>query len=121
VRRAKSWNGNNGGAGSSGARGGAQRDLQLRLAPPGVGMERGGGGNDGNGSSSPSSCVTSDSSPDNRTPMLIGTCSRCMMYCMVSMKEFPTCVNCKQPTLVDIFHGPAAAAAIAAKKHAQGK
>ena len=24
---------------------------------------------------------------------------------MVSKKEFPTCINCKQPCLVDLLHG----------------
>ncbi|KAK3157657.1 hypothetical protein QOZ80_2AG0125680 [Eleusine coracana subsp. coracana] len=104
-----SWwtKGNNGGAKGSSARI-ARLDLQLQLAPPARRMEVDGG--DDNDSSSPNSCVSSDGSPGNKSRMLIGACSRCMLYCMVSVKEFPTCVNCKQPYLVDLFHAAAATA-----------
>jgi hypothetical protein len=42
--------------------------------------------------------------------MVIGACTRCMMYCMVAKKDFPTCINCKQPCLVDLLHGAGAGA-----------
>ncbi|XP_062183139.1 protein GL2-INTERACTING REPRESSOR 2-like [Phragmites australis] len=98
-------NGNNNGSGSGGARG-ARLELQLHLSPPPAGrMEVDGGGGDGSDSSSPSSCVSSDGSPGGKSPMVIGACTRCMMYCMVAKKDFPTCINCKQPCLVDLLHG----------------
>ncbi|RLM69451.1 hypothetical protein C2845_PM17G02150 [Panicum miliaceum] len=91
---------------SNGGRGGARGarpDLQLHLSPPAAGrMEVDGG----DSSSSPSSCVSSDgSSPGGKSPMVIGACTRCMMYCMVAKRDFPTCINCKQPSLVDLLHG----------------
>ena len=92
----------NGGRGG-GARG-ARPELQLHLSPPAAGrMEVDGG--DGSDSSSPSSCVSSDGSPGGKSPMVIGACTRCLMYCMVAKKDFPTCINCKQPSLVDLLHG----------------
>ena len=39
--------------------------------------------------------------------MVIGACTRCLMYCMVAKKDYPTCINCKQPCLVDLLHGEA--------------
>ncbi|OEL26102.1 hypothetical protein BAE44_0012876 [Dichanthelium oligosanthes] len=63
------------------------------------------GGDGSDSSSSPSSCVSSDGSPGSKSPMVIGACTRCMMYCMVAKKDFPTCINCKQPSLVDLLHG----------------
>jgi hypothetical protein len=65
----------------------------------------GGDGSSDDSSSSPSSCVSSDGSPGSKSPMVIGACTRCMMYCMVAKKDFPTCINCKQPSLVDLLHG----------------
>lgn len=99
-------------------------ELQLDLSPPPVGMDVDGGGAGAGGvhgdsdssssSSSPSSCVSSDgrsssggsggSPGGNKSPMVIGACTRCMMYCMVAKKDFPTCINCKQPCLVDLLH-----------------
>jgi hypothetical protein len=42
------------------------------------------------------------------------------MYCMLTMKDFPICVNCKQRNLFDIREddGPAT---VVAKKGGQGK
>ena len=97
---------------SNGGRGGARGArpvLQLHLSPPAAGrMEVDGGDGDGSDSSSPSSCVSSDGSPGGKSPMVIGACTRCMMYCMVAKKDFPTCINCKQPSLVDLLHGAGA-------------
>jgi len=97
---------------SNGGRGGARGarpELQLHLSPPAAGrMEVDGG--DGSDSSSPSSCVSSDGSPGGKSPMVIGACTRCLMYCMVAKKDFPTCINCKQPSLVDLLHGAGAGA-----------
>lgn len=93
----------------SGVRSG-RLELQLNLSPPppAVGMEV-----DDSDSSSPSSCVSSDGrsssggSPGSKSPMVIGACTRCLMYCMVAKKDYPTCINCKQPCLVDLLHGEA--------------
>ena len=94
----------NGGRGG-GARG-ARPELQLHLSPPAAGrMEVDGGDGSDSSSSSPSSCVSSDGSPGGKSPMVIGACTRCLMYCMVAKKDFPTCINCKQPSLVDLLHG----------------
>ncbi|CAO2140915.1 unnamed protein product [Urochloa humidicola] len=102
----------NGNGGRGGGRGGARPELQLHLhlSPPAGGrMEVDGGDVDGSDSySSPSSCVSSDGSPGSKSPMVIGACTRCMMYCMVAKKDFPTCINCKQPSLVDLLHGTSA-------------
>uniref|UniRef100_A0A0D9XX28 GIR1-like zinc ribbon domain-containing protein n=1 Tax=Leersia perrieri TaxID=77586 RepID=A0A0D9XX28_9ORYZ len=107
-------NGNNGGAGGSTR--GARLELQLNLSPPVVGMEV--DGNDGDSdSSSPTSCVSSDGrssaggSPGDKSPMVIGACTRCLMYCMVAKKDYPTCINCKQPSLVDLLQNQDAAGA----------
>uniref|UniRef100_A0A8I6XDK5 Uncharacterized protein n=2 Tax=Hordeum vulgare subsp. vulgare TaxID=112509 RepID=A0A8I6XDK5_HORVV len=58
-----------------------------------------------NGSSSPSSCVSSDDGPGGgeASPMVIGACERCLLYCMVTKEEYPICINCKQPFLVDVL------------------
>ncbi|KAL6642293.1 hypothetical protein ACP70R_020474 [Stipagrostis hirtigluma subsp. patula] len=102
------------GSGSSGMRS-ARLELQLNLSPPApVGMEV--DGHDDSDSSSPSSCVSSDGrssnggSPEGKSPMVIGACTRCLMYCMVAKKDYPTCINCKQPCLVDLLHGEGAGA-----------
>ncbi|KQJ92179.1 uncharacterized protein LOC100840266 [Brachypodium distachyon] len=110
--------------------GNGRLELQLNLSPP-VGMEVDGGhghGNDDSGSSSPSSCVSSDGSPGSRSPMLIGACTRCLMYCMVAKKDYPTCINCKQPCLVDLLQqgggasaGPAAVSGDGDKKRGKRK
>ncbi|KAK3119788.1 hypothetical protein QOZ80_9AG0675200 [Eleusine coracana subsp. coracana] len=101
-------NGKNIGAGGSGARG-APRNLQLQVVvPPAAGVEM--DADDGNNSSPPSSCVSSDDSPSDRERSVIAACSRCTLYIMVSVKEVPVCINCKEPNLVDIFHSPALAA-----------
>ncbi|OEL28123.1 hypothetical protein BAE44_0010865 [Dichanthelium oligosanthes] len=120
----------------SGSRSGvrsARLELQLNLSPPAaVGMEVDGGGvNDDSDSSSPSSCVSSDGrsssggSPGSKSPMVIGACTRCLMYCMVAKKDYPTCINCKQPCLVDLLHGEAGGGggggAEAADKNKRGK
>ncbi|CAD6270390.1 unnamed protein product [Miscanthus lutarioriparius] len=55
-------------------------------------------GND-NDSSSSSSCVSSDISSDESLVLVLRDCKRCWRYCMVS-KEFPTCINSKQPCLI---------------------
>jgi hypothetical protein len=95
------------GNGSSGVRS-ARRELQLNLSPPAPAgmMEVDGHDSD---SSSPSSCVSSDGgsggSPGEQSPMVIGACTRCLMYCMVAKKDYPTCINCKQRCLVDLLHG----------------
>ncbi|CAO2143325.1 unnamed protein product [Urochloa humidicola] len=98
----------NGGRG--GGRGGARPELQLHLhlSPPAGGRMEVDGGDGSDSSSSPSSCVSSDGSPGSNSPMVIGACTRCMMYCMVAKKDFPTCINCKQPSLVDLLHGTSA-------------
>lgn len=100
----------------SGVRSG-RLELQLNLSPPAaVGMDVNGGAHDDSDSSSPSSCVSSDGrsssggSPGNKSPMVIGACTRCLMYCMVAKKDYPTCINCKQPCLVDLLHGEAGGA-----------
>ncbi|XP_066357248.1 protein GL2-INTERACTING REPRESSOR 1-like [Miscanthus floridulus] len=100
------------GNGGSGVRS-TRLELQLNLSPP-VGMEVDGGVHDDSDSSSPSSCVSSDGrsssgggSPGGKSPMVIGACTRCLMYCMVAKKDYPTCINCKQPCLVDLLHGEA--------------
>ncbi|KAJ1274363.1 hypothetical protein BS78_05G057000 [Paspalum vaginatum] len=94
----------NGGGGGGGGRGG-RLELQLHLSPPAAARMEVDGGDGSDSSSSPSSCVSSDGSPGSKSPMVIGACTRCMMYCMVSKKDFPTCINCKQPCLVDLLHG----------------
>ncbi|KAL6906109.1 hypothetical protein ACP4OV_003710 [Aristida adscensionis] len=95
---------------SNGSGRSARLELQLNLSPPApVAMEV--DGHDDSDSSSPSSCVSSDgrssngSSPGGKSPMVIGACTRCLMYCMVAKKDYPTCINCKQPYLVDLLHG----------------
>ncbi|WVZ54360.1 hypothetical protein U9M48_005168 [Paspalum notatum var. saurae] len=93
-------NGNDGGGGRGG-----RLELQLHLSPPAAGRMEVDGGDGSDSSSSPSSCVSSDGSPGSKAPMVIGACTRCMMYCMVSKKDFPTCINCKQPCLVDLLQG----------------
>ncbi|CAO2147711.1 unnamed protein product [Urochloa humidicola] len=95
----------NGNGGRGGARGGARPELQLHLSPPAGGRMEVDGGDGSDSSSSPNSCVSSDGSPGSKSPMVIGACTRCMMYCMVAKKDFPTCINCKQPSLVDLLHG----------------
>ncbi|PWZ46013.1 hypothetical protein Zm00014a_024692 [Zea mays] len=111
------------GSSNGGVRSAARlEELQLDLSPPPVGMEVDGAGgvhgdSDSSSSSPPSSCVSSDgrsssggggSSPGgSKSPMVIGACTRCLMYCMVAKKDYPTCVNCKQPCLVDLLHGEA--------------
>ncbi|GJN13742.1 hypothetical protein PR202_gb00483 [Eleusine coracana subsp. coracana] len=93
------------GNGSGSARS-TRRELQLNLSPPApaAAMEVDGHGNDSD-SSSPSSCLSSDGSPGAKSTMVIGACTRCLMYCMVAKKDYPTCINCKQPCLVDLLHG----------------
>jgi hypothetical protein len=90
----------------------ARRELQLNLSPPapaGMTIEVDDGHDKDGDSSSPSSCVSSDGgggSPGDKSPMMvIGACTRCLMYCMVAKKDYPTCINCKQPCLVDLVHG----------------
>ncbi|KAK3119790.1 hypothetical protein QOZ80_9AG0675210 [Eleusine coracana subsp. coracana] len=108
LNNAKNGNAGGSGAGGSGARG-APRNLQLQVVvPPAPGVEM--DVDHGNNSSPPSSCVSSDDSPSDREQSVIAACSRCTLYIMVSVKEFPVCVNCKEPILVDIFHSPALAA-----------
>ncbi|KAE8767977.1 hypothetical protein D1007_60596 [Hordeum vulgare] len=105
--------------GNGGVRNGARLELQLNLSPP-VGMEV--NGHDDSGSSSPSSCVSSDGSPGSKSPMVIGACTRCLMYCMVAKKDYPTCINCKQPCLVDLLqNGGAGAGASADGDKKRGK
>ena len=82
-------------------------ELQLHLSPPPAGRMEVDGGHGSDSSSSPSSCVSSDCSPGSKSPMVIGACTRCLMYCMVAKKDYPTCINCKQPCLVDLLHGEA--------------
>ena len=110
---------------SNGGRGGARGArpvLQLHLSPPAAGrMEVDGGDGDGSDSSSPSSCVSSDGSPGGKSPMVIGACTRCLMYCMVAKKDFPTCINCKQPSLVDLLHGAGAGGSGGDKRRGKGK
>jgi len=108
----------------SGVRSG-RLELQLNLSPPAaVGMEV---GQDDSDSSSPSSCVSSDGrsssggSPGIKSPMVIGACTRCLMYCMVAKKDYPTCINCKQPCLVDLLHGEAGGAEADDKKRGKRK
>ena len=110
----------NGGRGD-GARG-ARPELQLHLSPPAAGrMEVDGGDGSDSSSSSPSSCVSSDGSPGGKSPMVIGACTRCLMYCMVAKKDFPTCINCKQPSLVDLLHGAGAGGSGGDKRRGKGK
>uniref|UniRef100_A0ACD6ATT6 Uncharacterized protein n=1 Tax=Avena sativa TaxID=4498 RepID=A0ACD6ATT6_AVESA len=115
----------NRGNGNGSGRNGARLELQLNLSPP-VRMEVDGGhGHDDSGSSSPSSCVSSDGSPGSKSPMVIGACTRCLMYCMVAKKDYPTCINCKQPCLVDLLQhgagGGAGASADGEKKRGRRK
>ena len=106
-----------------GARG-ARPEQQLHLSPPPAAAGRmdvdGGDGSDSS-SSSPSSCVSSDGSPGGKSPMVIGACTRCLMYCMVAKKDFPTCINCKQPSLVDLLHGAGAGGSGGDKRRGKGK
>ncbi|XBI72604.1 hypothetical protein VPH35_066525 [Triticum aestivum] len=102
---------------SSGNNGGRNGGLELNLnqspPPPLAAAERmevdGGHDEDdddySNGSSSPSSCVSSDDSHGGwePSPMAIGACERCLLYCMVTKEEYPVCINCKQPFLVDVL------------------
>ncbi|KAF8657904.1 hypothetical protein HU200_019677 [Digitaria exilis] len=111
----------------SGVRSG-RLELQLNLSPPAaVGMDVDGGAHDDSDSSSPSSCVSSDGrsssggSPGSKSPMVIGACTRCLMYCMVAKKDYPTCINCKQPCLVDLLHGEAGGGAEADGDKKRGK
>lgn len=121
----------NGSRGGGGVRS-ARLELQLNLSPPAMEAE-GGVHDDSSDSSSPSSCVSSDgrrsssggggggSSPGSKSPMVIGACTRCLMYCMVAKKDYPTCINCKQPCLVDLLHGEAAGAEADDKKRGKRK
>lgn len=103
---------------SSGNNGGRNGGLELNLnqspSPPLAAAERmevdGGHDEDddddySNGSSSPSSCVSTDdcSGGGESSPMVIGACERCLLYCMVTKEEYPICINCKQPCLVDVL------------------
>jgi hypothetical protein len=87
----------------------ARRELQLNLSPPPApaGMTEVDGHDKDGDSSTQSSCVSSDggSPGDESSTMVIGACTRCLMYCMVAKKDYPTCINCKQPCLVDLLHG----------------
>ncbi|TVU24587.1 hypothetical protein EJB05_27034, partial [Eragrostis curvula] len=94
-----SWwnNDNNGGVGGSGARGASRElQLQLRLVPSGERIKAYEGHN--SNSSSPISCVSSNSS---RSVLVVGGCSRCMQYFMVPKRDFPICMNSEHPTLFD--------------------
>ncbi|CAM0874527.1 unnamed protein product [Alopecurus aequalis] len=103
----------NNGSGNGCWNGKLELNLNLSPSPPVAAvelMEVDGGLDDddsSNYSSSPSSCMSSDSddSPDGTklSPMMIGACERCLMYCMVLREEYPTCINCKQPCLVDVL------------------
>lgn len=110
----------NGGSGSGGVRS-TRRELQLNLSPPTAGMEADGHGGHESDSSSPSSCVSSDGSPGAKSTMVIGACTRCLMYCMVAKKDYPTCINCKQPCLVDLLHGEGGAAPADDKRRGKRK
>ncbi|PUZ43776.1 hypothetical protein GQ55_8G034600 [Panicum hallii var. hallii] len=106
----------------NGGRGGARgARLQLHLSPPAAGRMEVDGGDGSDWSSSPSSCVSSDGSPGGKSPMVIGACTRCMMYCMVAKRDFPTCINCKQPSLVDLLHGAGAGGSGGDKRRGKGK
>ncbi|XP_062203332.1 protein GL2-INTERACTING REPRESSOR 1-like [Phragmites australis] len=116
------------GSGSGGGVRSARLELQLNLSPPApAGMEV--DGHDDSDSSSPISCVSSDgrsssgsgSSPAGKSPMVIGACTRCLMYCMVAKKDYPTCINCKQPCLVDLLHGEAGGSVDDDKKRGKRK
>ncbi|KAG0519984.1 hypothetical protein BDA96_08G033800 [Sorghum bicolor] len=94
-----SWwrNDNNGGSDGSTAKS-TLLDLQLRLALP-TGKIKVDRGNDSEFSSS-SSCVSSEISSEESLVLVLGGCRWCQSYCMVSKKEFPTCIKCKQPCLI---------------------
>jgi hypothetical protein len=40
---------------------------------------------------------------------------------MVAKKDYPTCINCKQPCLVDLLHGEAGGAEADDKKRGKRK
>ncbi|RCV37113.1 hypothetical protein SEVIR_8G036500v4 [Setaria viridis] len=111
----------NGNGGRSGGARGARLELQLHLSPPPAGRMEVDGGDGSDSSSSPSSCVSSDGSPGSKSPMVIGACTRCMMYCMVAKKDFPTCINCKQPSLVDLLHCAGGSGGVAGDDKRRGK
>jgi hypothetical protein len=114
------------GSGGSGVRS-ARLELQLNLSPPAAAVGMDVGQQDDSDSSSPSSCVSSDGrsssggSPGSKSPMVIGACTRCLMYCMVAKKDYPTCINCKQPCLVDLLHGEAGGGGAEADEKKRGK
>ncbi|KAG0519923.1 hypothetical protein BDA96_08G028500 [Sorghum bicolor] len=92
------WRNNkNGGSAGSSAKS-TPLDLQLRLALPTERVEVD-HGND-NELSSSSSCVSSNISSDESLVLVLGGCAWCKRYCMVMKKEFPTCINCKEPCLI---------------------
>ncbi|KAG8093619.1 hypothetical protein GUJ93_ZPchr0012g22146 [Zizania palustris] len=100
--------------------------LSITLSEPGdVGMDVD-GHDDSDSSSSPTSCVSSAGSSPGGSPLVIGACNRCLMYCMVARKDFPVCIKCKQPCLKDLLPDKkdaddAAAEADADKKHGKRK
>ncbi|XP_077234435.1 uncharacterized protein LOC143876628 [Tasmannia lanceolata] len=85
-------------------------DLKLNLSPPRANrriMES--PTNRSVGSSSPSSCVSTELNvgPDNDSPeatsMVLAGCPRCLMYVMLS-EEDPKCPKCKSTVLLDFLH-----------------
>ncbi|KAK3118162.1 hypothetical protein QOZ80_9BG0695190 [Eleusine coracana subsp. coracana] len=94
-------NGNNGGSGTGAhdARN-SRQDLQLQLAPPTGRMEV----HNGNSSNSSSRSSFVSSAYDSSV-LVLGGCKQCQRYCMVTKKEFPTCLNCKQPCLIGFSGG----------------
>ncbi|KAG0513986.1 hypothetical protein BDA96_10G150300 [Sorghum bicolor] len=94
-----SWwrNDNNGGSHGSSVRS-TLLDLQLCLALH-TGRVEVDHGNDSD-LSSPCSCVSSNISSNESLVLILGGCRQCWRYFMVSKKEFPTCINCKQPYLI---------------------
>ncbi|XP_025809422.1 zinc finger SWIM domain-containing protein 6-like [Panicum hallii] len=81
----------------------------------GVGVGGGGGASPRRLSSSssstaspPSSCVSSEGSPEAAgAPMILAGCPRCMMYVMLS-REDPRCPKCHSTVLLDFNDGPGA-------------
>ncbi|KAJ8510184.1 hypothetical protein OPV22_000618 [Ensete ventricosum] len=84
-------------------------DLKLNLALPTRGdtsrrMATTGGGDDSpRGSSSPSSCLSSEANSPEGPSMVLAGCPRCLMYVMLP-EDDPKCPKCKSAVLLDFFH-----------------
>ncbi|CAL9205608.1 unnamed protein product [Musa hybrid cultivar] len=83
-------------------------DLKLNLALPTRGdtsrrMATTGGDDSPRGSSSPSSCLSSEADSPEGPSMVLAGCPRCLMYVMLPGDD-PKCPKCKSAVLLDFLH-----------------